>query len=110
MIAEFERARIQERVVAGLARAKAQGRKLGRPEREIRAEQIARVRGLPVREAARRLGDSTLDPPAAGPNTCRIDLLISSGNGAALATCRSGPQPVPWGPYSFSGAGGASLL
>jgi DNA invertase Pin-like site-specific DNA recombinase len=56
MIAEFERARIQERVVAGLARAKAQGRKLGRPEREIRAEQIARVRGLPVREAARRLG------------------------------------------------------
>jgi DNA invertase Pin-like site-specific DNA recombinase len=56
MIAEFERARIQERVVAGLARAKAQGRKLGRPEREIRAEQIVRVKGLPVREAARRLG------------------------------------------------------
>ena len=35
MIAEFERARIQERVVAGLVRAKAQGRKLGRPEREF---------------------------------------------------------------------------
>jgi len=30
-IAEFERSRIQERVVAGLARAKAQGRKRGRP-------------------------------------------------------------------------------
>ena len=56
MIAEFERARIQERVVAGLARAKAQGQKLGRPEREISVEQIAAVRGLPVREAARRLG------------------------------------------------------
>ncbi|HEU4936800.1 MAG TPA: recombinase family protein [Vicinamibacterales bacterium] len=55
-IAEFERSRIQERVVAGLARAKAQGRKLGRPEREIPADQIAAVRGLPVREAARRLG------------------------------------------------------
>jgi len=55
-IAEFERSRIQERVVAGLARAKAQGRKLGRPEREIPAEQIASDRGLPVREAARRLG------------------------------------------------------
>ena len=34
MIAEFERARIRERVVAGVARAKAQGRRLGRPERE----------------------------------------------------------------------------
>ena len=56
MIAEFERARIQERVVAGLARARAQGRKLGRPEREISVEQIDAVRGLPVREAARRLG------------------------------------------------------
>ena len=55
-IAEFERSRIQERVVAGLARAKAQGRKLGRPEREIPVEHIAAVRGLPVREAARRLG------------------------------------------------------
>ena len=55
-IAEFERARVQERVVAGLARARAQGRKLGRPEREIPVEQIAAVRGLPVREASRRLG------------------------------------------------------
>jgi DNA invertase Pin-like site-specific DNA recombinase len=55
-IAEFERARVQERVVAGLARARAQRRKLGRPEREIPAEQIAAARGLPVREAARRLG------------------------------------------------------
>jgi DNA invertase Pin-like site-specific DNA recombinase len=55
-IAEFERSRIQERVVAGLARAKSQGRKLGRPERDIPFEQFAAVRGLPVREAARRLG------------------------------------------------------
>jgi DNA invertase Pin-like site-specific DNA recombinase len=56
VIAEFERARIQERVMAGLARAKAQGRKLGRPEREISFEQLATIRGLPLREAARRLG------------------------------------------------------
>jgi DNA invertase Pin-like site-specific DNA recombinase len=55
-IAEFERARVQERVVAGLARAKAQGRKLGRPEREIDVVLLDTVRGLPVREAARRLG------------------------------------------------------
>ena len=55
-IAEFERSRIQERVRAGLARAKAQGRRLGRPEREIPDERLAAVQGLPVREAARRLG------------------------------------------------------
>src|SRR6476659_5177439 len=36
-IAEFERSRIQERVVAGLARARAQGRKLGRPRLHPRA-------------------------------------------------------------------------
>src|SRR6185295_11955797 len=53
-IAEFERARIQERVKAGLARARAQGRKLGRRERQIPEEQLESVRGLPVREAARR--------------------------------------------------------
>ena len=55
-IAEFERSRLQERVIAGLARARAQGQRLGRPEREISSEQFAAVRGLPVREAARRLG------------------------------------------------------
>lgn len=55
-LSEFERARIQERVRAGLARAKAQGQRLGRPERVISAAQVASIRGLPVREAARRLG------------------------------------------------------
>src|SRR5918992_5036301 len=34
-IAEFERARIQERVCAGLARVKAQGKRLGRPPSEV---------------------------------------------------------------------------
>jgi DNA invertase Pin-like site-specific DNA recombinase len=57
-IAEFERSRIQERVKAGLARAKAQGRRLGRPERSVPEELLSPVRGLPVREAARRLGVS----------------------------------------------------
>jgi DNA invertase Pin-like site-specific DNA recombinase len=55
-IAEFERARIQERVRAGLARARAQGMRLGRRERRVPADQLASVRGLPVREGARRLG------------------------------------------------------
>lgn len=55
-IAEFERGRIVERVRAGLARAKAQGTRLGRPRRQIDAKRLAAVAGLPAREAARRLG------------------------------------------------------
>ncbi len=57
-IAEFERARIAERVRAGLARAKKQGRKLGRPQRPVPEAVLAPVRGLSVREAARQLGVS----------------------------------------------------
>ncbi len=55
-IAEFERARIQERVMAGLARARSQGVRLGRPRRRIDPERLATVAGLSEREAARRLG------------------------------------------------------
>jgi hypothetical protein len=38
------------------ARARAQGRELGRPERHIDLSLLATARDLPVREAARRLG------------------------------------------------------
>ncbi len=55
-IAEFERERIRERVMAGLQRARGQGRKLGRPRRVLPRDQLVQVRGLPTREAARRLG------------------------------------------------------
>ena len=57
-IAEFERARIAERVRAGLARAKAQGSRLGRPRRVVPEESLEPVRGLSVRQAAKRLGVS----------------------------------------------------
>src|SRR2546425_10375243 len=57
-IAEFERDRIRERVVAGLDRVKRQGKRLGRPERRIAESTLAPVPGLPIREAARRLGVS----------------------------------------------------
>lgn len=59
VFAEFERAMIQERVRAGLARAVAQGKTLGRPrvsertEAEIRA---ARAQGTGMRAIASRLG------------------------------------------------------
>ena len=55
-IAEFERSRIQERVMAGLARARSQGRRLGRPPRAVPMADLDAVRGLPEREAAKRLG------------------------------------------------------
>jgi DNA invertase Pin-like site-specific DNA recombinase len=54
-IAEFERARIAERVRAGLQRARAQGKRLGRPR--LRPER-AEVPGGSVREAARVWGVS----------------------------------------------------
>jgi DNA invertase Pin-like site-specific DNA recombinase len=57
-IAEFERARIQERVKAGLTRAKAQGRRLGRPRRRVTDAEIAAVSHLPLRQAASQLGVS----------------------------------------------------
>ena len=44
--------------MAGFARVRAQGKKLGRPERIVDEHRLAPVRGLPVREAARRLGVS----------------------------------------------------
>ena len=37
-IAEFERERIRERVVAGLQRARAQGKRLGRPQSRLPIE------------------------------------------------------------------------
>jgi DNA invertase Pin-like site-specific DNA recombinase len=57
-MAEFERARIQERVRAGLARARAQGKRLGRPARELPTEALreAQRAGLSVRQTAKRLG------------------------------------------------------
>ncbi len=57
-LAEFERARIAERVAAGLARARRNGTRLGRPEKVVSETVLAPVRGLPIREAARRLGVS----------------------------------------------------
>ncbi len=62
VFAEFERSMIQERVKAGLARARAQGKKLGRPrvaasiERKVRTH---RTRGMGIKAIARKLGIGT---------------------------------------------------
>lgn len=57
-IAEFERERIRERVMAGLRRAKAQGRRLGRPKAVVPVDRVQDVRNLPIDEAAVALGVS----------------------------------------------------
>src|SRR5437773_8076115 len=57
-IAEFERERIRERVLAGLQRAKAQGKRLGRPRADIPIERLQKVAGLSADVAAERLGVS----------------------------------------------------
>lgn len=54
-IAQFERDRIRERIGAGLARARAQGQRLGRRRERISERDLERVAGLSVREAAKVL-------------------------------------------------------
>ena len=57
-LAEFERARISERVEARLARARRQGKRLGRPVARVPVERLATVRGQSLNEGARQLGVS----------------------------------------------------
>ena len=59
VFAEFERSMIQERVKAGLSRAKAQGKTLGRPRIGAEAEQrilTARAAGLGIQRIAKQEG------------------------------------------------------
>ena len=59
VFAEFERSMIQERVKAGLRRAKAQGKTLGRPKVAQSVEMAvlaARADGTGKRKIARQLG------------------------------------------------------
>ncbi len=59
VFAEFERAMIQERVRAGLARARAQGKTLGRPKVSAKVEKAiraARGAGMGKKRIARKLG------------------------------------------------------
>ena len=62
VFAVFERSIIQERVKAGLNRARAQGKTLGRPRVSRKTEAAilkARARGLGKRKVARELGVGT---------------------------------------------------
>src|SRR6201997_5844405 len=57
-MAEFERSLIQERVKAGLANARAKGRRLGRPQRrfDLNKAQSLRGAGMSFRDLAAELG------------------------------------------------------
>jgi DNA invertase Pin-like site-specific DNA recombinase len=55
-LSEFERARIAERVRAGLSRVRAAGGRLGRPRSVLDASAVASTAHLSVREAAKALG------------------------------------------------------
>jgi DNA invertase Pin-like site-specific DNA recombinase len=59
-IAKHERIRLSERVQAGLSRARAQGKVLGRPRAAVRPERVLRLRnrGLSIRQIAAETGVS----------------------------------------------------
>jgi DNA invertase Pin-like site-specific DNA recombinase len=61
-IAKQERIRLSERVHAGLRRARAQGKVLGRPKAAVRPERVLRLRerGLTIRQIAAETGVSTM--------------------------------------------------
>lgn len=62
VFAEFERAMIVERVNAGLARARAQGKRLGRPSVDVDVEakiKQRRAKGMGMLKIARELGVGT---------------------------------------------------
>ena len=62
VFAEFERSMIRERVMAGLDRARSQGKRLGRPPiPPITVDKIKRLRGegLSLRKIAKQVGIST---------------------------------------------------
>lgn len=61
-IAEQERIRLSERVVAGLSRARAAGKVLGRPTANVRPARVRelRERGLSLREIANEIGVSAM--------------------------------------------------
>ena len=72
-IAKQERVRLSERVQAGLSRARAQGKVLGRPKAAVRPERVRRLRqgGLSIRQIAAETGVSPMT----------VQRLLAAGGG-----------------------------
>lgn len=85
-VAELERSLIVERVKAGLRNAKANGRKLGRPPKDIDAATIAerRKQGTTWRAIAQQLGGWTRNSLSRGSRA-----LQNSGKGFGNATLKA---------------------
>lgn len=73
-IAEFERERIRERVLAGLQRARTQGRRLGRPRARVPTERIRQVSALSIEAAARALGVSRSTVKRWRQRVCQVEV------------------------------------
>jgi DNA invertase Pin-like site-specific DNA recombinase len=78
-ISEFERSRLRERTMAGLARARSQGKRFGRRPVDVPAADLARVAHLSIRAAACELG--------VAPGT-----LIKARRAACQQSSEMGPQ------------------
>ena len=57
-LSQFERERLRERVLCGLQRARAQGKRLGRPKGRLPVERLATVAAMSHADAAASLGVS----------------------------------------------------
>jgi len=86
VFAEFERARIQERVMAGLSRARAQGKRLGRPMPAGDFPRIPGVRARPLCQGSRQTARNPAFhlPADGGPESRQIRRLIPSANRVVL--------------------------
>ncbi len=90
-IAEFERARIAERVKAGLARVRASGRRLGRPVVVVADADISWTAHLSIRKGATALGVSRSVLHRARLAQAKLHLLTAcQKQGAAWRLPRSG--------------------
>jgi putative DNA-invertase from lambdoid prophage Rac len=79
-VAQQERERLIDRTKAGVARARAEGKTLGRPKRVIDIDEALRLRksGLSIASAAKRLG----------VGTATLHRLLQSSDVPASARCR----------------------
>jgi DNA invertase Pin-like site-specific DNA recombinase len=100
-IAQLERSLIAERVRAGLRRARAEGKRLGRPPVDVDPARLASTirRRLSVREAARELGISS-------SSYARLVRLKKSGTQGGIGEAK-GPSaadvpPVPQTPVALA--------
>lgn len=73
MRALAERERIRERVLAGLQRARTEGKRLGRPRVHLPLERLQPVSGLLVEAAAERLGVSRSTLKRWRRQVCQVD-------------------------------------